>query len=194
MPAVQWGRPAFGAIGTSPFGIDELLEHERDGLRDFYGQIRAVTDDILDAQAVGTIHGFVVQHGQDEQFELGQYRFSVSTDRNFCEVPGFQEQGHGILLALSPDEFLTLGRGFALRVETVDGRPTVLHSVQELALDEPTGRARDLPVLRWLNGDETLSGFMVRVTGEVVSAFPGDLPASPSITGVIRFSVFAPPK
>lgn len=184
---------AHHAIGTAPFGIDELQDDERVHLRRAYRQLAAIADDILDAQAARTIRGFVARPGERVQLELGAYRLGISPDRRFDGSDQPPDVGYGLVLALGPHEFLTAGHGFILSAQTSDGQPTVLHTVQELDLEPRTGRARDLPVLRWLNGDETLSGLGVRVTGETVTPWPSGIPASPSITGVVRFSLVPAP-
>jgi hypothetical protein len=71
----------------------------------------------------------------------------------------------------------------------LDGEEVILHTVQELGLEPGVSRAEGLPVVRWLNGDETLSGRMVRVSNDTPFDFPSEIPVSRSMTGVVRFSL-----
>jgi beta-galactosidase GanA len=177
-----------GAIGTAPFGIDELTDDQRRRLRRGYQQIAAIADDVLDAQASDSIRGFVVAPGDTAVFALGEHRFAVLPDLRF-DTTTPAETGYGLLLQQAPGTFVVAGHAFMLMVTTGDGEPVLYHSVHELALTPATGRADDLPVLRWLNGDEILSGNGLRVTGDVLPPWPGGIPASASMTGLIRFSV-----
>ena len=178
-----------GGIGTAPFGIDELTEDERPYLRRGYRQMRAIADDILDAQAGGTIRGFVVDPEDRVELELGGYRFGISADRSYVDADVIPDIGYGLLLDLGNDTFLTAGFGFVLSASMPNGWPTILHTVHELDVEPAAGRAADQPILRWLNGDETLSGNAVRISGDGVSPWPSGIPASGSITGLVRFSL-----
>lgn len=173
-----------GAIGTAPFGIDELQEDERPRLRRVYRQLGAIADDILDAQAAGTIRGFAVGPARSAELPMGDYVLTASM--------GFDARaqvGYGLVLALGANEFVAAGSAFLLFAKTADGEPARIGQVHELAIEDPTGRAADLPVLRWLNGDETLSGRGINVTGEVVEPWPNGIPASASSTGLVRFTL-----
>jgi hypothetical protein len=183
-----------GALGAAPFGIDELTEAECAELRRGYRQLAAIADDILDGQTTGTIRGFAVTPDAPADFALGGYHFHVSTDAWFDGSDRRPDDGYGLILALGSDTFLAAGSGFIVSASTADRGPTVLHTVQELDLEPGISRSRDLPILRWLNGDETLSGYCVRITGDQVSDWPGGMPASPSVTGLVRFSLLARPQ
>jgi beta-galactosidase GanA len=179
-----------GAIGVAPFGADEMYDADHDALRQANRQLAALSQDILAAQGKGTIKGFAVNGAMPVMLELPGFRFAVMRDLRFDGVEG--DAAYGLLLHLGDGQFVVAGYGFTIFATTATGGPVVLHSVQELDLDSATtGHSDDLAVLRWLNGDETMSGIGVRVSAGEPSRFPGGIPASRSISGVVRFSVIA---
>jgi hypothetical protein len=177
-----------GAIGISPFGIDDLDDAEQADLRLVYDQLGAIADDILEAQDAGTIRGFVVRPDTPVTLQFGRYRLSMYAD--FSNDTGENSaNGCGLVLAIGDEDFVLAGSGVMLRAVMADGGPTVLHTVQELDVEPKTGRARNQPILRWLNGDETMSGYFVRITGSAGSSQPSAIPPSRSVTGLVRFSL-----
>jgi hypothetical protein len=191
--AIYLAIGSYGAIGAAPFGIDEVREDQAVRLRRAYRQLAAISEDIVGAQQRDAICGFLAAPGRPSQVDLGGYRFTVTPDGMPVEGGPPQETGYGVILKVAENQFLAAGYGFWLWPRTLAGEEVILHTVQELGLEPGVSRAEGLPVVRWLNGDETLSGRMVRVSNDTPFDFPSEIPVSRSMTGVVRFSLLPAP-
>lgn len=180
------------AIGTAPFGIDELEDDDRRNLRRLYTQLASIAEDIIDAQGTGRIRGFVVRPGEPHPIELGGFRLNITPDIRLDERIEVPNVGYGVVVLLDDGRFVVAGHGFLVWPQTLDGQPAVMHTVHELDPAVPFGRASELPIVRWLNGDEILHGQAIWVTGEPLRAWPNGIPLSTPISGPISFTLLDP--
>jgi hypothetical protein len=150
---------AFGeraALGVSPFGIDSQLDFSVEKPNDLgasYAVLQELTPAILEAQAKGPTHGFVLDKSHPMvEFEMNGYTVQVKLDEIFGSQTG---QGFGMILADGPDRFIGAGKGF--RVSFALREPSGQH-VGIASIDE--GRFVDGKWVagRRLNGDENDQG------------------------------------
>lgn len=143
----------FRGIGFHPFGIEDVPDgHD---LFYAYAVIQGMQRIITQAQASGTIHGFRVETGQEEQVTLGDYDIAISgpldTRGMFGEGTGSaaaSQTGYGLLIQTAPDEFLVVARGASVRFSSPN-------AIVELdTLTEGTYRNERWTPGRVLNGDE----------------------------------------
>lgn len=110
------------ALGFSPFGIDNWAEPYGDpkqaaageeALKTSYEALNAAMPKLLEAQAKGTIHGFVLDKERPEaMFVMGPYQVEVSLDQIFGT---HSENGYGLIFATGPETFTGIGKGFRVR-------------------------------------------------------------------------------
>ncbi|MFL6352766.1 MAG: DUF5597 domain-containing protein [Bryobacteraceae bacterium] len=145
---------AFGehaAIGFSPFGIDSWNDAENE-LGKSYHVLEQLTPLLVEHQAKGDIHGFVIDKSHPSvKVVLEGFLVDVSLDEIFAS---HAEKGFGVLLVSGPNEFLGAGKGFrvSFRPANEDGKAG-LASVDE-------GHFENGKWIRGrrLNGDETDQG------------------------------------
>jgi beta-galactosidase GanA len=145
---------AFGehaAIGFSPFGIDSWTDAEND-LGKSYHALEQLTPLLIEHQAKGDIHGFVLDKSHPSvTFVLEGFLVHVSLDEIFGS---HAENGFGLLLGSGPNEFVGAGKGFR-----VSFRPANGHGKAGLAsVDEGRFENGEWIRGRRLNGDETDQG------------------------------------
>jgi beta-galactosidase GanA len=139
-------------FGFSPFGI-ESEAGEGDPLTESYKAIAAVSPMLLEHQAAGDVHGFVLDRDRrTADFVMNGYRLHVSLDSIFGNTV---ESGFGMIMADGRDAFLGVGKGFRVSFSPY------LASVRQAgigAIDE--GRFEDgkWTAGRRLNGDENDQG------------------------------------
>ena len=157
-----WTFGQHNAIGFSPFSIENVEDPARNPLSGAYALLRQLTPVILNHQGKGTMRGFrppVSFEGlvdeKPQTLTMGAWAVKVSfidpwtpRDRQIYAAHG------GLLIQLSPDEFLVAGAGVTLTF----GEGVGLEKVTE-------GRFEDGKWIegRWLNGDETHQGRHVRL-------------------------------
>jgi hypothetical protein len=139
-------------IGFSPFGIDSEMDEKGD-LAASYHALAAAAPLILEHQADGDVHGFLLDKTHPSaDFNLSGYILHVSLDEIFGHS---SESGYGLIMADGKDEFLGVGKGF--RVSFSPASSSALQ-VGIAAVDE--GAIEDgkwIPGRR-LNGDENDQG------------------------------------
>lgn len=147
----------YGAIGTSPFGVDgvpgELPEEARALIAETYGNLAELAGIISDAQRRGEITGFRLNadHPRHE-CEIGGHRLIVTRDMERDPMPEAPES-FGLVALDGTGRFIGTGSGFRVSFESLDPAKAVwIESVD-------TGRFvdGDWQVDLVLNGDETLS-------------------------------------
>jgi beta-galactosidase GanA len=103
---------AFGehaALGFSPFGIDSWGDTDNE-LGKSYRVLEQITPLLVDHQAKGDIHGFVLDRSHASvTFVLNGYELQVSLDDIFGSRA---EKGFGLIMGTGPNEFLGAGKGF----------------------------------------------------------------------------------
>lgn len=145
---------AFGedaALGFSPFGIDEWNDANEE-LGKSYSVIAQVAPLLLEAQAKGNAHGFVLDKSHPSvEFNINGYVVHVSLDEIFGE---HTENGFGLIMATGPEEFVGAGKGFRVSFTERSASARVgLASVDEGRFENGKWIAG-----RRLNGDENDQG------------------------------------
>jgi beta-galactosidase GanA len=140
------------AICFSPFAIDRR-GNENGELSQSYNFIAKLAPIILERQAAGATHGFVLDKNHSSvDFVMSGYTVHVTLDEIFGHRA---ENGFGLIMATGPDEFLGAGKGFRVSFTPIqpNGPKVGIATVEE-------GRFEDgkwIPGRR-LNGDENDQG------------------------------------
>jgi hypothetical protein len=139
-------------FGFSPFGI-ESEAGDADPLGESYKAIAAVAPLLLDHQAAGDVHGFLLDREHSSvDFTMNDYTVHVSLDSIFG---GQTESGFGLIMGDGKDAFLGVGKGFRVTFSSSSGSgPQMgIGAVEE-------GRFEDGKWIagRRLNGDEDDQG------------------------------------
>jgi Domain of unknown function (DUF5597)/Beta-galactosidase len=144
----------FNALGFSPFGIDGAVEDgkvtERGApLEDTYRVLEPLLPLIEQHRYTGSLYSIV----QDVDYEQG-----IQLGHNLAAVVRFNEPykldgvwGRGIIIELSPDEFIVAGSGFRLDFRELTGPP---RHAEILSIDEGTFVNGEWKTDHRLNGDE----------------------------------------
>ncbi|MGM7699343.1 GH35 family beta-galactosidase [Microbacterium sp. A84] len=148
---------SFGAIGTSPFGVDgrdnEYAPEVKALLSQAYGCLQELSSKILRAQRAGTIVGFHLDAEHPEVLaELGGFTVRIRRDMDNGRLPA-APPAWGIVLCDENGDYYGTGVGFAAQFETGDGRKAALDRVERVSLIDG-----EWVVDQVLNGDETVSG------------------------------------
>jgi beta-galactosidase GanA len=162
MPETRGGAPGaanvFYAVGEeagfgfSPFAIEDDMDPKQD-LAASYRAIQAVAPELLEHQAAGEVHGFVLDRQHPEAvFVMGGYTLHVALDSIFGS---HTESGYGLVMVSGSDEFLGVGKGFRVIFSASDqskGKAGI-GSIDEGRFEE----GKWIPGRR-LNGDENDQG------------------------------------
>lgn len=145
---------AFGehaALGFSPFGIDGMNDANEE-LGKSYSVIAQIAPLLLEAQAKGDAHGFVLDKSHPSvEFDMNGYVVHVSLDEIFGQGTS---EGFGLIMATGPEEFMGAGKGFRVSFSTRSASSHVgLASVDEGRFEDGKWVAG-----RRLNGDENDQG------------------------------------
>ena len=150
------------AIGVSPFGIDSGGETKNE-IGKNYAALREVMPIVLEAQAKGTIHGFLVSQGgySTRTFRMQGIDVKVSPDEIFGSRA---KEGYGLVIATGPDEFLGVGRGFRVSFAGQAGEEMGIGAIVQ-------GQYSDGQWVpgRQLNGDENDQGKYWRFSPDAVN-------------------------
>jgi len=139
-------------IGFSPFGIDSEAG-ESDPLAESYKAIAAVAPLLLEHQAAGDVHGFLLSREHSAvDFTMNGATLHVTLDSIFG---GTVESGFGMIMADGKDAFLGVGKGFRVTFSPVpaSGRAMGIGAVEEGNFEDGKWIAG-----RRLNGDEDDQG------------------------------------
>ncbi|HUV69391.1 MAG TPA: DUF5597 domain-containing protein [Terracidiphilus sp.] len=139
-------------FGFSPFAI-ESEAGEKDPLAESYTVIASITPLLLEHQAAGDVHGFVLdREHRSVDFTMNGYTLHVSLDNIFG---GQAESGFGLIMADGKDAFLGAGKGFRV---SFTPRADNVPRVGIAAVDEGTFVDGKWVPGRRLNGDENDQG------------------------------------
>jgi hypothetical protein len=139
-------------FGFSPFAI-ESEAGESDPLAESYKALAAVTPLLLEHQAAGDVHGFLLDRGRSQvDFMINGYTLHVSLDNLFGNGA---ESGFGMIMADGKDAFLGVGKGFRV---TFTPSPAGGPQVGIGAIDEGAFPDGKWVAGRRLNGDEDDQG------------------------------------
>jgi len=137
-------------MGFSPFGIDDEMD-PKGALAESYRAIASLSPMLLEHQAAGDLHGFVLDRGHSAvNFTMSGYTVHVELDEIFGE---HAQTGFGLIFPSGPDEFLGAGKGFRVSFTPRTG----LHA-GIAAVDEGSFAGGKWVPGRRLNGDENDQG------------------------------------
>jgi hypothetical protein len=137
-------------MGFSPFGIDDEMD-SKGALAASYHAIESVAPMVLEHQAAGDLHGFVLDRSHPSvEFTVAGYTVQVTLD----EIFGSHAQtGFGLIYPTGHDEFVGVGKGFRVSFTPRTGLHAGIAAVDEGAFVE----GKWVPGRR-LNGDENDQG------------------------------------
>jgi beta-galactosidase GanA len=139
-------------LGFSPFGIDDETD-PKGPLAASYGLLAQISPMLLEHQAAGDVHGFVLSHAHPSvDFSMQGYTLHVTLDEVFGT---HADDGFGLIMANGPDSFLGAGKGF--RVSFVPRTPGISYA-GIASVEEGTFVDGQWVPGRRLNGDETDGG------------------------------------
>jgi beta-galactosidase GanA len=153
-------------LGFSPFGIDSEAG-ESDLLGESYKAIATVAPLLLEHQAAGDVHGFLLDRDRRSvDFMMNGYTLHVSLDSIFGNT---SESGFGMIMADGKDAFLGVGKGFRVTFTaypesglhsgaSADNSSSVGWNVGIGAVTEGSFDAGQWVAGRRLNGDENDQG------------------------------------
>jgi beta-galactosidase GanA len=155
------------AIGVSPFGTDDGSDTKNE-LGKSYAPLMQLMPILLDAQAKGNVHGFVVNQGgySSRTFIMQGIEVKVSPDEIFGTRA---QQGYGLIIhtgkngQTGPDEFIGVGKGFRVSFASRNGE-----QIGIAAVDEGHYESGQWVAGRRLNGDENDQGKYWRFSPDTV--------------------------
>jgi hypothetical protein len=146
-------------LGFSPFGIDSEAG-EADPLAESYKAIAAVSPMLLEHQARGDVHGFLLDRDRSSvDFAMNGYSLHVTLDSIFGNTV---ESGYGLIMADGKDGFLGVGKGFRVTF-SASGANVGIGAVDEGKFEDGKWIAG-----RRLNGDENDQGTHWRFDSDAV--------------------------
>ena len=148
-------------MGFSPFAI-ESEANGTDPLGESYQAIAEVAPMLLEHQAAGDVHGFVLdQDHRTVDFTMKGVTLHVSLDNSFGTRA---TAGFGLIMATGEDEFVGVGKGFRVTITARDERK----KVGIAAVDEGSFEDGKWVAGRRLNGDENEQGVAWRFDSQKV--------------------------
>jgi hypothetical protein len=137
-------------MGFSPFGIDGELD-PKGALAESYRAIESLAPILLEHQAAGDLHGFVLDQGHPStDFTVAGYTLHVERDEIFGE---HAQNGFGLIFPTGSDRFVGLGKGFRVSVTPRNGPHAGIGAIEEGSFVD----GKWVPGRR-LNGDENHQG------------------------------------
>ncbi len=137
-------------MGFSPFGIDDEMD-PKGALAASYRAVGSVAPLVLEHQAAGDLHGFVLDRSHPSvDFTVAGYTVRVTLDEIFGE---HAQNGFGLIFSSGPDEFLGVGKGFRVTFTPRRGPHAGI-----AAVDEGSFADGNWVPGRRLNGDENDQG------------------------------------
>jgi len=151
-------------LGFSPFGIEDE-ENAKGDLSDSYHAIASLAPLLLEHQASGDVHGFVLEKAHPSvDFVMNGYTVHVRLDEIFGHGT---ENGFGLIMTDGKDQFLGLGKGFRVSFspQDADGLKVGIAAVDQGSFEQ----GKWVPGRR-LNGDENDQGNAWRFDSRHMSA------------------------
>jgi len=162
-----WAFGEHDAIGFSPFSIESVSQPADSTLAKAYALLDTLSPVILANRGKGTMRGFrppvAYDGGVDDEAQsavLGDWKLTVGFIDPWTPRDKQDAKAHGgLVIALSPDEFLVAGTGITLTfASTKPGEIAGIESVRQGRYENGVWREG-----RWLNGDQTHQGRHVRL-------------------------------
>jgi beta-galactosidase GanA len=111
-----------GAMGYSPFSIESLEHPEDNSVSKGYAVLQQLSPLILEHQGTSTLAGVLLDSSdQKEKISLGDYVFNIKHEYSWAyaaRTSGELPRVGGLILMLSPDEFLIAGSGIVITFES----------------------------------------------------------------------------
>ena len=181
MPNLYRAVAAFAAIGTSPFGVDDLEGDWADALRTTYGILNQLAPLILAHGGSDAVVGFRLDTEQPTTVtQLGGYELRIrhethAMSKYLGRVPDAQiKPAYGLIIATGSGSYVGAGFGFVVTFHSIAPATT---PVGIEAVEEGEYRGGAWAPGRRLNGDETGSGNVWRFPAGDRPAF-GPMPAT----------------
>jgi beta-galactosidase GanA len=153
------------AIGAAPFSIEHLEAH--DALIGAYAMLHQLAPLILAHDGRGTMRGLRAPVAYDgtvnqapQSVDLGAIRFTANFVDPFTAPDKQDVASHGaLLIQTGPDEFVAAGQGVTLAFADPTGKFRI--GIEQIL----EGRYQDGQFIagRWLNGDESHQGRLLRL-------------------------------
>ena len=163
---------SFGAIGTSPFGVDgiddEYPREDKELLAGTYRALGNISGLILSGQRRNEIVGFHLTATRPEvTTQFGGYTLRIRRDMDSGNMPPLFPDAWGLVTTDGDGGFIGTGAGFMVAFESLTkGRMAALRYVHSGAFSDGAWHADQI-----LNGDETVSGEFWRFP--YLSGIPG---------------------
>ena len=156
----------YGAIGFSPFSIDNMPEEQDYPLKQAYRLLQPALDLIAEKQAEGKTYGMLADHENPETtININGIDFRCRHDLTLgwnpeASDPGLWGETSVMILDMGNDSYLFLGTGVVTTMSPSDGKGKVgIESIDEIVFD----RNGKMQKLRRLNGDEDHQGRHIRI-------------------------------
>lgn len=156
----------YGAIGFSPFSIDNMPEEQDYPLKKAYRLLQPALDLIAVKQAEGKTYGMLADYeNQETTISLNGIDFRCRHDLTLgwnpeSADPGSWGETSVMILDMGNDSYLFLGTGVVTTMSPSDGKGKVgIESIDEIVFD----RNGKMQKLRRLNGDEDHQGRHIRI-------------------------------
>ena len=156
----------YGAIGFSPFSIDNMPEERDYPLKKAYKLLQPALDLIAEKQAEGKTYGMLADYeNQETTIALNGIDFRCRHDLTLgwnpeSADPGSWGETSVMILDMGNDSYLFMGTGIVTTMSPSDGKGKVgIESIEEIVFD----RNGKMQKLRRLNGDEDHQGRHIRI-------------------------------
>ncbi len=140
------------ALGFCPFAIDSLPPDH--ALKDSYQLLAELLPIIIENQDQGRMCGLLQYKEDNENIDLAGYRLEVS----YRKEAGSKD--YGLVIAISPDEFLAAGSGVGIHFAAQTPGP---RHTRILAVDEGRFKNGQWIPGRRMNGDEDAGGWRLQL-------------------------------
>jgi hypothetical protein len=150
---------AFNGIGFSPFGIDDVQKGGAPaaigaGFEDTYRVLRPMLPLIARYQYTGKLHPILqgIANGEDwkQSIRVGDH-LAANIDFTATFDPAKGGRACGMIIELSPDDFIVMGTGFDVTFREMEGP---LRDAQLIFIEEGVFQGEQWVPSRRLNGDE----------------------------------------
>lgn len=156
-----------GAMGYSPFSIESIADPENSSVAKAYDALNQLEPLILKDQGTEKIAGFLIDSlGQRVHIKLGDYFFNIRHEytwpfavRSGVDTP----RVGGMIIMLSPDEFLIAGSGIVVTFQSAVDDGTVAGIA---SMDEGKFVNGKWVAARRMNGDQDNQGRQMHLPGD----------------------------
>ena len=185
----------YGALATSPFGIDTLPDH-MNATEKHMRLMQSVAPLILEARRKDSpMAGFFFDEfdagskdpSPERTLTFGNWTLTISR----AHVFGHPGPGFGMVIQVEADRFILIGQGFQVAFESTSPESTY-SGILCFAEKEVDPKTAELKTVRLLNGDETRSGTIAVMPSE--SPDYGVVPVAiliPAVTSVAEVRAYS---